>query len=472
MSNIPIAAAPFAPVAGSGKWPCWNRSRTFRTGAPIRIPAERAAGPYLQLLSLTMAAGTFVLFEPAPVDLALMVLLGFALVSGKLRFTSAQGMPLLLLGVMAGANLISMANAPDVSRATWYCLVTVYLMLSWVLFVGLVSKYGDGAVRCLLNGYIAGGVLTASIATLAYFQVIPFQDTLLLWGRTKGFFKDPNVYGPYLVPIALYALAKFEIQTRKFHQACWFAICLMSVVGLFLSFSRACWINVISAVAVYFTLSRLTRRNKAPSRKRSVRLAIAMAVSATLLVVALKSPAVSRMMEIRLGSAGLQDYDADRFNTQAMAVESSIEQPFGLGPGQAEEVFNYATHNTYLRVLSENGLLGFLSFATFAVLTLIRAIRFAAKPGNENWRLLMTVTAASLVGHLINSFVIDTLHWRHIWLFFALPWAAHQRMYRADAGRAGFSRPINARQASASFPQRDSSPARTQVRPPEPVTYS
>ncbi len=30
--------------------------------------------------------------------------------------------------------------------------------------------------------------------------------------------------------------------------------------------------------------------------------------------------------------------------------------------------------------------------------------------------------SSSLFGVLLNSFVIDTLHWRHFWLLLALPW--------------------------------------------------
>jgi predicted membrane channel-forming protein YqfA (hemolysin III family) len=37
-------------------------------------------------------------------------------------------------------------------------------------------------------------------------------------------------------------------------------------------------------------------------------------------------------------------------------------------------------------------------------------------------RSLFALVAAALCGALLNSFTIDTLHWRHLWLLLALGW--------------------------------------------------
>jgi O-antigen ligase len=158
-------------------------------------------------------------------------------------------------------------------------------------------------------------------------------------------------------------------------------------------------------------------------------------VAVVALVVMLSIPQVRQMIALRLGSDGLQTYDGDRFSTQTKALEMAIEQPFGIGPGQAEIAFDYSTHSTYLRLLSENGPLALSAFVALLALTLLRSIHGARTLKNNNWRIVMAITSASLAGYIVNSFVIDTVHWRHIWLFLALPWANHPDMQRIETAK-------------------------------------
>ena len=402
--------------------------------ARARSRASRAPRIFFFFLTLTMAAGTVVMIEPAPVDVALMILLVCGLFLGAFRFTAAHGTPLALFGCIAIANLVSLIYAVDLPHAILYCATTVYLMQTWVFYAGLVSRYGNRAVQALWNGYAIAAMVSAVPATLAYFGVIPFQRLLLLFGRPKGFFKDPNVYGPYLVPVVLFAFAKLEME-HGWRRVLWAAVCLSCLVGLFLSYSRACWINMLVAAAVYFVVTRLIQARSLTSRSSLAGIAPALSVAALALVVVISIPQVRQMISLRLGSDGLQTYDGDRFSTQTKALEMAIEQPFGIGPGQAEIAFDYSTHSTYLRLLSENGPLALSAFAALLVLTLLRAIHGARTLKSGNWRILMAITTASLAGYIVNSFVIDTVHWRHIWLFLALPWASHPDMQRTETAK-------------------------------------
>jgi O-antigen ligase len=129
-------------------------------------------------------------------------------------------------------------------------------------------------------------------------------------------------------------------------------------------------------------------------------------------------------MSLRLGSSGLQGYDLDRFETQRLALERGLEKPLGFGPGQAEVLFAVVTHSTYIRVLFENGVIGFAAMTLFLLFSLTRSIRLAVSLRDPRGKMLFTFTAACIGGYLVNSAVIDTLHWRHIWLFLALAWTS------------------------------------------------
>jgi hypothetical protein len=44
------------------------------------------------------------------------------------------------------------------------------------------------------------------------------------------------------------------------------------------------------------------------------------------------------------------------------------------------------------------------------------------RAGNSSQRAVFALITAAICGTLLNSFTIDTLHWRHFWLLLALGW--------------------------------------------------
>jgi O-antigen ligase len=149
---------------------------------------------------------------------------------------------------------------------------------------------------------------------------------------------------------------------------------------------------------------------------------------------ALTIPQVSEVIAYR---TELQDYDADRFATHDAALELGLNNPLGVGPGQSFLLLDYATHSLYLRVFSENGVIGFLSLAAFVSLTLVRSLLLSQRSQDRFQRAMFTLIAATILGTVLNSFAIDTLHWRHFWFLLALGWMPL------------WSGPINARRDAA-----------------------
>jgi O-antigen ligase len=151
------------------------------------------------------------------------------------------------------------------------------------------------------------------------------------------------------------------------------------------------------------------------------------------LVILLNIPAVSNMMSVRVSGNGLQSYDRVRFATHDLALTTAVERPFGIGPGQSEGLFGYATHSMYLRVLSENGFLALAGILVFVAVTAARAFRLTRYAESPAVREFNLVLFACIVGHLVNSDVIDTVHWRHIWLIYALAWTPAVSAYTVRA---------------------------------------
>ena len=209
-------------------------------------------GFFQALVCLAMLLEIVVFVEPAPVDAAMLFCFGLCVLLGKFSLTAIGNLPLISLTVFALANLISMYDPLDPDRALWYVLVTLYLVGSWFFFVGLFGSYGQPMMARLINAYCIAGLLSAVLGIGAYFHLLPFQDLLLSGGRVRGLFKDPNVYGPYLVPVALFALTRSAGAVGWRSKAAFFSLFLVTVAAILLCFSRACWLNFAVALVVFF----------------------------------------------------------------------------------------------------------------------------------------------------------------------------------------------------------------------------
>ena len=326
-------------------------------------------------------------------------------------------LPSFLLLIFIEANLISMFFATrDPQIASKYFLITFYLILSWVFFCGLLNKYNEHAPALLLSGYLASAVFAATTGILAYLGVIPdFGLIIRLSGRLTGFFKDPNVFGPYLVAPALLSLNKLEREARAGTKVIWVGAFALLCTGVFLSFSRAAWGNLAVALAAYVALPSGIALHK--------RLYALLLVLMIVLPVALGLLTIPKVKALTVGRFGLQEYDVSRFYTHQKAFLLSWSRPLGLGPAQSDIEFGMSPHSLYVRVLSEYGLLGAISLLWLLVGSTWRALSAVFSRQNDPAS-CPSVIAASLLGILVNSAVIDTLHWRHLWLLLAFPWVS------------------------------------------------
>jgi hypothetical protein len=151
---------------------------------------------------------------------------------------------------------------------------------------------------------------------------------------------------------------------------------------------------------------------------------------ATLLAVTAMTAAIIATVVVATGSADFlaerarpQTYDTERFSGQRAGLRPAAEYPFGAGPGQFESVAHISAHSTYARALGEEGYPGLLTLLALFGFTLIAGLRNAVA-GRGTHGIGSAALLAAWCGLLANSAVIDTLHWRHLWVLAALIWAA------------------------------------------------
>lgn len=388
----------------------------IRFAPPISV-RKQARAPFLVFVWIAVALGVLAMFEPSPSDVGVATLFVAGFFTGNLRWDKTLTLPFILLGLFVLANLASLCYAINLAQGAFYFAITLFMLVSWMFVVGVLTKYEERGLRALMFAFTAGGVISSVLAMLCYFNLAPFGDWLLYYDRLKGFFKDPNVFGPYLVIVAVYALHRVLLGGPLARKLLWLASCLVSSVGMLLCYSRSAWMNYVITLLLFFGLSSIARRGAL--RRNIVYFVIVTAIVVGLIALAMKIPQISNVLSYR---TEMQDYDADRFATFSAALRLGLSNPLGVGPAQSYLLLDYATHNVYLRVFSENGLIGFLSFTAFSLVTLTRSVLLSQKAISRTQRSLFALVAAALCGALLNSFTIDTLHWRHFWLLLALGW--------------------------------------------------
>jgi len=358
--------------------------------------------------------------EPAPPDMVFAVVMAVAAVTGRFDLTRVPFAVLGALGVFITFNLLSMMEAIQPLTAARFISITLYLAVFSIWLAGYVNS--ARRARIVVLAYLAAAVISAVLGSLAYLVGFPGSDALLLGAeeetgsRVKGLFADANVFAPFLIPIALILLEEI-IQPRliRLRRSLKIVLLLVLLLGVTLAFSRAAYLNV--AIGVLVMLAVLTLRRGGAGK------------AGALLAIVLSAGGIVAATLVFTGSTGfleertqLQSYDTERFSAQRTGIELAEKHPLGIGPGQFELISPVATHSTYIRTLAEQGLLGFISFFAVAAITLLLAIRNALR-GWHTYGIGSAALLAAWCGILTNSLVIDSLHWRHLWVLAALIWA-------------------------------------------------
>ena len=361
--------------------------------------------------------------EPAPSDLLFAVVIAVAFVTGRLALQRVPLSVVLLVAAFFALNLLASMEAVDAARAATFFGITLYLGIFALWLAAYVSSVRRA--RLVLLGYLGAAVLSAGVACLALLVSFPGADAFVTGPRAQGLFKDPNVFGPFLVPAALILMEEIVApRLLRLRQGTKLVLLSVVTVGVVFSFSRAAWLNLAVGTVVLLTVLALRRGG---GRRAMTLLGVTLIAGVALFAVLTATSSVDFLEE----RASLQAYDTQRFDAQRSGLELAAANPIGIGPGQFERASEISAHSTYVRAIAEEGVLGVLVVLALMLLTLGFAARNVAL-GVDTYGIGSAALLAAWCGLLANSFFVDTLHWRHLWLIAALVWAG-------TALRAGYA---------------------------------
>ena len=337
--------------------------------------------------------------------------------------------------------------------------ITIYLVVAALAFAAIL-RANPGFARSVRIGILIAAALTLVAVAIGWWAR-HYGYEPLYWltydpFRSRGLFKDPNVAGGFLAcsyPLA----AAFVIRQARARLPLLLLVTIATAVGVGMSFSRmALVVFALGMLGVMVALPLLGQRRLFAGFLAAVALAGIVAGGAALRV---------GLNELPLWRYQLQAYDeTGRFVVWGYAGEMFRDAPLGTGAGsfepRAQAYFDaelarenatpdpttsvtvtVSAHNTYLRVLVESGVVGFVAFMAFLISLLVTAVRSISRT-NWEWPL-----AFALV--LVAGLAIDTLHWREFWILAAVIGGTGLGVRHAVRPQAATSEPTGSTESRA-----------------------
>jgi hypothetical protein len=372
------------------------------------------------LVWLAGASGAIVFIEPSPYELVTLVSAAVFIATGvRLRIVFV---PLLLLLFLLnlGYTICAVPLLADPIIASW--IATSWYMAVTVMFFALVMAEDTAArLDMLRRGLVVGAVIASLAGVAGYFHAVPGgYDLLTLYGRARGTFKDPNVFGAFLLLPCLLVLQ--DVVTAHFAKALRSGIALLIMaLAILLAFSRAAWGGLVLTGAFMLAVMVLTSTSRS-ERSRIVMMTLAAAVAGVLLIAVLLSlPSIADMFQQRASFD--QSYDEGRFGRfgrHILGAQMALDLPFGIGPLQFHRYFPEDTHNSYLNAFMSGGWLSGICYPTLVFATVILGFRHLFV--RARWQRSYIAIFAAFLGTVGESFIIDTDHWRHFFMMLGTMW--------------------------------------------------
>jgi hypothetical protein len=403
-----------------------------------RVPAGQAlrrAGHGLFWLLIVLIG--FDLVEPAPYDFvaAPVILLWLAL---GLRLSRHAVLFVALLLLYRLGVFLAVVPHLDQRVSVMWTVTSVYLMMTGIFFVMFFSDETLRRIELALQAYVVSCFVTASAGIIGYFGIAGTADLFTRLGRASGTFEDPNVFGSFLIPGALYLSRRLITGEGRRPVRALLTLPVL-LTGIFLSFSRGAWITTLLAGCVLLAIAFAT----APTERVRRRIALVGVTTAVVGAMALgwllSLDAVGGMFEER--AQIVQDYDSGvtgRFGNQLRAIPMLLELPNGFGPLRYRFAFGFDPHNSFISGFANGGWITGFAFIGMMLVTTVVGFRSSIRP--SPYQRHAQIVFAAQITLLIQSFQIDIDHWRHVYLIWGMIWGLHVARMRWSAaqGRAAF----------------------------------
>jgi len=257
-------------------------------------------------------------------------------------------------------------------------------------------------------------MLIGLFSVLTHSNILHIKDLLLFGNRPKGFFKDPNVAGPFFYLPAFYYLSKVLFSKHKIRLMDYARAAILPF-GIFLSYSRACIgsFTIGSSLVFFFSLR---------SGKFSTKI-IAVLLFFTLSGVVLFSPLYGQVSSRVFNS----NFGVEKRTERLLNTISALKDNFLVGVGIQKNLYIEEAHDSYFMMLHRYGIVGFATFWGAILLVLFHLIRSFFQTDDTSEKIIASTLIITIIAHMLTGVVVSIFHWRHFWLTLGLSFAFLRR---------------------------------------------
>ena len=378
---------------------------------------------YRRFVDLTFAlfilCGMIAIVEPSPYDLVSLITIPLWFVGGfRISRALVPFMALIFTYNLGGfLALIPWWNEPD---PTLFMYQSLYLAITAVFFAMYFGEHTQERGELCLKAFTLSTLICAVLGIVGYFDAGGLGEYFSKYGRASGTFKDPNVFGSYLVMGGLYLVHNI-VQGRTRHLLLSLLMLLVISAGVLLSFSRGSWGAFVIGIVLTVGLAYATAQTPAMRWRITwmTMLAVGLAVLGLMALLSLDS---TREFFIQR-AAVTQEYDGGetgRFGNQLRSLPMLLDRPNGFGPLHFRLIFDLEPHNSYINSFASYGWLGGFSFFLLVGITTFVGFRLCLL--RTPFQQLAQVFWPSLLVFLIQGLQIDIDHWRHVYLMLGAVW--------------------------------------------------
>jgi O-antigen ligase len=360
----------------------------------------------------------------APSDLILFVFLMVTLLTGKFNFESFITKDLLLLLlVFTVSGFIALIRLQFLS---FYTVINKYFGLVILILSFFFIKNVIKGSKVLLQKSLEIFVLTGGFLNLFYI-VLEYLlgsnsniKSVLLYGglRLRGLLVDPNAYGGFLVIVFFLCLPLLINEKTKIKKVFYFIVLLSSFFGLVLTASRSAYFAFVAGSFVVLLLGKKLK-------KYIAYVFIIFVLSFLFLYIFV--PDTFSFLIARITSMITILARLEVINT---GLNLFVQSPLvGVGLGYYYELSRLSfafpggiiIHNTYVWILVETGVIGFLVFFFFVfhvLQTNFRLIQKFKKSQQDLFYIAIGIFSA-IIAMCIFAVGIEAFYQRYLWMLFA-----------------------------------------------------
>ncbi len=398
------------------------------------------------LFFIFIVSGAIAIVEPSPYDFASLIAMPVWFVCGfRVHRMFVPYFLLMTVYLLSGfIALIPYWNEPD---PVVFELQSLYLYIT-AIFFGLF--FGERTLErgeLCLKAFALACVISSIAGIIGYFDIAGTGLVFATYGRAAGTFKDPNVFGSFLILGALYCMQLIMLRRAKHVFIVVLSLAII-IAGVFFSFSRGSWGAFMFASMMMIGMALVTNPDPKVRRQILIGVLVAIVLAAILLAVLMSVDSIRELAFQRSQSVG-EEYDDRRFDNQARSLSMLLDRPLGFGPLRFRNYFDLEPHSSYVNAFASYGWLGGFSFLLLVGVTGFIGFRqcFARSP----FRSLSQVVWPSLMVFFLQGFQIDIDHWRHVYLMIGMVWGveAARRRWMEDQDRELSAIPSQRRAAAS-----------------------